>query len=214
MNGSAILLSSVRNDGLNRDVGNTAPLDSNTVGLLVRAAQGGDMKAFERLYRVHSGRVMGLCLRMIRERDAAEDCVQQTFIKAWRNLERFEGRSAFSTWLHGIAVNVVLSHKRSNKSWLRFEDTTATDGDGEATDVLADHQVKQFDFGDVMDLEDALKTLPDGARYVVVLQAVYGYSHEEVAEMLGIAVGTCKAQLHRARRILRHRMNFAEDVDG
>ena len=72
------------------------------------------MRAFERLYRLHSGKVMGLCLRMTRRRDVAEDCVQQTFIRAWRNLAAFEGRSAFGTWLHRIAVNEVLTHARNH----------------------------------------------------------------------------------------------------
>jgi RNA polymerase sigma-70 factor, ECF subfamily len=205
------LLSSVRNDRTVQGPESGSVTDSSTVGALVKAAQAGDMKAFERLYRLHSSRVLGLCLRMIRERDAAEDCVQQTFIQAWRHLDRFESRSAFSTWLHGIAVNAVLSHKRSNKSWLQFEDSIPEDFDG--LDNSAVQDAKNFDAGDAIDIESALRTLPDGARYVVVLQAIYGYSHEEVSTMLGIAVGTCKAQLHRARRMLRHKLGFSEQDD-
>jgi RNA polymerase sigma-70 factor (ECF subfamily) len=172
------------------------------------------MKAFERLYRLHSGRVMGLCLRMVRERDAAEDCVQQTFIKAWRNLDRFEARSAFSTWLHGIAVNVVLTHKRMDKGFM-FVDNPEYPGHAQYDDSNADRaepraDTDSMDTGDLMDIEQALAKLPDGARYVVVLQGIYGYSHEEVADMLGIAVGTCKAQLHRARRMLRSRLTDGE----
>jgi RNA polymerase sigma-70 factor (ECF subfamily) len=176
---------------------------------LVKAAQRGDTKAFERLYRLHSGRVLGLCLRMIRERDAAEDCVQQTFIKAWRNLDRFELRSAFSTWLHGIAVNVVLSHKRSSKAFFSLDEHSSRGMSDDELDAVENDagETARLDAGDVLDIERALTTLPDGARFVVVLQAIYGYSHEEVAEMLGIAVGTCKAQLHRARRMLRTRLD-------
>ena len=175
---------------------------------LVTAARGGDMRAFERLYRAHSGKVMGLCLRMTRRRDVAEDCVQQTFIRAWRNLAAFEGRSAFGTWLHRIAVNEVLTlarnrGTRSESNDEVVENALAQSGDGE----------KEFDAGGVMDVERALATLPEGARHVVVLQAVYGYSHEEVADMLGIAVGTCKAQLHRGRRLLRERMGLATETD-
>ena len=203
------MLSSVRNDRGGNGFENGSVTDSTTVGALVKSAQAGDTKAFERLYRLHSGRVLGLCLRMIRERDAAEDCVQQTFIQAWRHLDRFESRSAFSTWLHGIAVNAVLSHKRSNKSWLQFEDSLPDEFEGES----AVQDAKSFDTGDAVDIEAALRTLPDGARYVVVLQAIYGYSHEEVSAMLGIAVGTCKAQLHRARRMLRHKLGFSEQDD-
>jgi RNA polymerase sigma-70 factor (ECF subfamily) len=175
---------------------------------LVAAARAGDMRAFERLYRAHSGKVMGLCLRMTRRRDVAEDCVQQTFIRAWRNLSAFEGRSAFGTWLHRIAVNEVLSQARNHGTRAEsnedaIENAVAEPGEGG----------RELDAGQVMDLERALATLPDGARHVVVLQAVYGHSHEECAEMLGIAVGTCKAQLHRGRRLLRERMGLAAEAD-
>ena len=175
---------------------------------LVTAARGGDMRAFERLYRTHSGKVMGLCLRMTRRRDVAEDCVQLTFIRAWKNLQAFEGRSSFGTWLHRIAVNEVLSHgrnhgTRSESNEDAIENAIAEPGDG----------ARERDAGEVMDLERALATLPEGARHVVVLQAVYGYSHEECAEMLGIAVGTCKAQLHRGRKLLRDRMGLAAEAD-
>lgn len=175
---------------------------------LVTAARGGDMRAFERLYRTHSGKVMGLCLRMTRRRDVAEDCVQQTFIRAWKSLPAFEGRSSFGTWLHRIAVNEVLSHgrnhgTRSESNEDAIENAIAEPGDG----------AKEFDAGEVMDLERALSSLPEGSRHVVVLQAVYGYSHEECADMLGVAVGTCKAQLHRGRKLLRERMGLAAEAD-
>jgi RNA polymerase sigma-70 factor, ECF subfamily len=172
---------------------------------LVEAARRGDMRAFERLYRLHSGRVMGLCLRMSRRQDVAEDCVQQTFIRAWRSLAAFEGRSAFGTWLHRIAVNEVLTHARNHGTR-----TEASDVDIETAADASPGGFREVDAGEVMDVERALEGLPEGARHVVVLQAVYGYSHEEVAEMLGIAVGTCKAQLHRGRRLLRERLGLAE----
>ena len=170
----------------------------STDGALVAAARGGDTRAFERLYRLHSGKVMGLCMRMTRRHDVAEDCVQQTFIRAWRSLGAFEGRSAFGTWLHRIAVNEVLSYSRNHGTRAESDDDAVTDAQDRPAGEARSH-----DAGEMMDVEQALSTLPAGARHVVVLQAVYGYSHEEVAEMLGIAVGTCKAQLHRARRLLR-----------
>jgi RNA polymerase sigma-70 factor (ECF subfamily) len=175
---------------------------------LVAAARGGDMRAFERLYRLHSGKVMGLCLRMTRRHDVAEDCVQQTFIRAWRSLAAFEGRSAFGTWLHRIAVNEVLTYARNHATRSESDDDAVADAE-----AYPAGDVKVHDAGEVMDVEHALSTLPAGARHVVVLQAVYGYSHEEVADMLGIAVGTCKAQLHRGRRLLRERMGLAEAND-
>jgi RNA polymerase sigma-70 factor, ECF subfamily len=177
-------------------------------GALVAAARKGDMKAFERLYRLHSGKVMGLCLRMTRRRDEAEDCVQQTFIRAWRSLAAFEGRSAFGTWLHRIAVNEVLTHQRNHGTRAESDDEAVNDAHEDSPDPTRSH-----DPGEVMDVERALATLPPGSRHVVVLQTVYGYSHEEVAEMLGIAVGTCKAQLHRGRRLLRERMGLPETAD-
>jgi RNA polymerase sigma-70 factor (ECF subfamily) len=173
---------------------------------LVTAARKGDMKAFERLYRLHSGKVMGLCLRMTRRHDVAEDCVQQTFIRAWRSLAAFEGRSAFGTWLHRIAVNEVLTQQRNHGTRAESDDEAVA----EAQDAPAELH-REYDEGGVMDVERALATLPPGSRHVVVLQTVYGYSHEEVADMLGIAVGTCKAQLHRGRRLLRERMGLPQN---
>lgn len=174
-----------------------APSDAE----LVAAARAGDTAAFERLYRTHVDRVMGLCLRMTRRRDIAEDCTQQAFVRAWRSLSTFEGRSTFGTWVHRIAVNEVLTQARNRGTRAELEDTadeTQQDSGGE------------YDAGEVMDLERALATLPAGARHVIVLQAVYGHSHEEVADMLGIAVGTCKAQVHRGRRLLRERLGLGE----
>lgn len=171
--------------------------------LLVAGARRGDMRAFERLYRMHSGRVYGLCLRMTRRPDAAEDCVQQTFIRAWRNLSSFEGRSSFGTWLHRIAVNEVLTQARNHGTRSESDEELVAELDKERDDG-------PFDAADVMDVERALHSLPDGARHAMVLQALYGYSHEEVANMLGIAVGTCKAQVHRGRRLLRERLGLPE----
>lgn len=177
-----------------------APSDAE----LVAAARAGDTAAFERLYRTHVGRVMGLCLRMTRRRDIAEDCTQQAFVRAWRNLSAFEGRSAFGTWLHRIAVNEVLTQARNRGTRVERE------GTGDEANEIQQDSGGEYDAGEVMDLERALATLPAGSRHVLVLQAVYGYSHEEVADMLGIAVGTCKAQVHRGRRLLRERLGLGE----
>jgi RNA polymerase sigma-70 factor (ECF subfamily) len=207
MNGSTAILIRERRSSATESP-RSAAADGPADGLLVAAARRGDTKAFESLYRLHCGKVMGLCLRMTRQHDVAEDCVQQTFIKAWRSLGAFEGRSAFSTWIHSIAVHVVLGHIRSQKPWLT---TSLTNEDDEESDTSENSQ--EIDTGQVIDVERALMTLPEGARCVVVLQAIYGYSHEEVAGMLGIAVGTCKAQLHRARSLLRTRLDMAETND-
>jgi len=162
---------------------------------LVDSAQGGSTAAFETLYRNHVGKVYGLCLRMTANRATAEDCTQEAFIQAWRSLPRFEGRSAFGTWLHRIAVNAALAHGRR-----RSEPTGRNVPVEEMADALPDPVTGEA--GGTLDLERAIARLPAGARQVLVLVGLYGYSHEEAATMLGIAVGTCKSQLHRARQLL------------
>lgn len=171
---------------------------------LVESAARGSPAAFERLYRLHAGRVYGLCLRMTGHRETAEDCTQEAFVQAWRSLPRFERRSSFGTWMHRIAVNAVLAQtrRRGEQTGLRasIED--------ELAGSLQDGSIG--DTGAGMDLEAAIAALPPGARHVLVLAGVYGYSHEETADMLGVAVGTCKAQLHRARQLLVERMHEEE----
>jgi len=164
---------------------------------LIERARRGDSRAFERLYREHSGRVYGLCLRMTRNPDAAADCVQDAFIKAWKALPRFEARSSFSTWLHRIAVNTVLEKRRGPaNSELVVEDPTVN----EEPVMVFDTPVEEEE------LEAAIESLPQGARDALVLCGLYGYEHSEAASMLDIAVGTCKAQLHRARGLLKERL--------
>lgn len=168
-------------------------------GALVRRAARGDTRAFERLYREHSGRVYGLCLRMTRDPQLAEDCTQDTFINAWKALPQFQTRSSLSTWLHRIAVNVSLSKRRRATPVLEPELDEAAD---EQTGWTLETPVE------VQELETAIAELPDGARDALLLHALYGYSHGEAAQMLGIAEGTCKAQLHRARKLLRERLKM------
>ena len=171
---------------------------------LVESAAQGSAAAFERLYRLHAGKVYGLCLRMTGHRETAEDCTQETFVQAWRNLPRFEARSGFGTWLHRVAVNAVLAQARR-----RVERVGAGGSiEDEIGETLADGTVG--DTGAGMDVEAAIAGLPTGARHVLVLVGVYGYSHEETAAMLGVAVGTCKAQLHRARQLLGQRLAAEE----
>ena len=166
-------------------------------GALVASAQRGDPRAFEGLYRLHVDRVYGLCLRMTGNVGEAEDCTQEAFIQAWNKLEKFRGDSAFGTWMHRIAVNAVLGRMRKSK---REQDRIQ---------VVAETQsapISTGDTGELRDLSEAIDRLPEGARHVFVLSGVYGYSHEETSEMLGVAVGTSKAQLHRARRLLAQQL--------
>jgi RNA polymerase sigma-70 factor (ECF subfamily) len=167
-------------------------------GALVQRASKGDVRAFERLYREHVGRVYGLCLRMTRDPAMAEDCTQEAFINAWKALARFETRSSLATWLHRIAVNVALAKRR--KASVVLESTSDDDGEVIESDWTLETPLE------VNEIEAAIERLPEGARDVLVLHALYGYSHLEAAEMLGVAEGTCKAQLHRARSLLRDKL--------
>ena len=172
------------------------PVQTDEADWIARA-QRSDSKAFERLYRMHIDRVYGLCLRMTGNVSEAEDCAQDAFIQAWSKLDRFHGDSAFGTWLHRIAVNAVLGRIRKSKReqdriQIAFEQSSSP--------------VSVADQGELRDLSEAVDRLPEGARHVFVLHAVYGYSHEETGNMLDIAAGTSKAQLHRARRLLAQQL--------
>lgn len=173
---------------------------------LVAAAAQGSTAAFEQLYRSHVGKVYGLCLRMTANVATAEDCTQEAFIRAWQALPAFEARSRFGTWLHRIAVNAVLASGR------RREASLGQAGSIEDLAVESLHDPGEADAGEVLDLEAAIASLPPGARRVLVLAGLYGYSHEETASMLGVAVGTCKAQLHRARQLLEARMGMTGEA--
>jgi len=180
-------------------VTNLASAVESSAELVTRACRG-DVGAFEDLYRQNVGRVYGLCLRMTGQPATAEDLTQDTFVNAWRSLPGYEGRSSFSTWLHRIAVNAVLAKRRSPHG---RNEVSMTDESGAQMEFEAE---APMDEATPIDVERAIAALPPGARDIVVLHGIYGYSHEEAAGMLGVAVGTCKAQLHRARHLMRERM--------
>jgi len=163
----------------------------------IRRAKKSDSRAFEKLYRMHIDRVYGLCLRMTGNVAEAEDCAQEAFIQAWNKLSKFRGESAFATWLHRIAVNAVLGRIRKSK---REQDRIQVAAE------ISPGPASIGDSGNLRDLSDAVDRLPVGARHVFILSGIYGYSHEETSNMLGIAVGTSKAQLHRARRLLSQQL--------
>jgi len=166
---------------------------------LVRRAQAGDKVAFEQLYRDNVGRVYALCFRMAGTADLAEELAQDVFVRAWQKLGSFRGESAFSSWLHPLTVNVALSERRSRRRRVARVMTTddLTEFERPGPPTRSDGPESGFD------LERALATLPPGARAVFVLHDVEGYKHEEIARLTGVATGTSKAQLHRARRLLR-----------
>jgi RNA polymerase sigma-70 factor (ECF subfamily) len=166
----------------------------------VALAQKGDVEAFERLYRAHVGRVNALCLRLTGDRQAAEELMQDVFVRAWERLPAFRGESALSTWLHRVTVNAFLHQNRSAKRRGAHEETT---------DDIAELPVATVsgDPGDRMDLDWAIARLPAGARTAFVLHDIEGYKHEEIAALSGIAPATVRAQLHRARRLLMEALN-------
>jgi RNA polymerase sigma-70 factor (ECF subfamily) len=167
----------------------------------VALAAAGDRRAFERLYRQHMGRVFSLCARMVNDRTQAEELTQDVFVRAWEKLHLFRGEAAFGTWLHRMTVNVVLNaRKTEGRMRTRYED----DDDGSGIDELPGRPLAP---GDRMDLEAAVAKLPKGARRVFILHDVEGYKHEEIAGMLGVTTGATKAQLHRARLLLREALN-------
>ncbi len=166
----------------------------------IARASRGDRAAFERIYCRHAGWVFGLCLRLSGQRELAEDCTQETFVAAWRGLSGFQKRSEFSTWLHRIAVNAVLARRR------KAADTIWANDQAHAEEVL--NVPGDLDAAGPFDLERTITALPRGARDVLVLVGIYGYSHEEAGTMLGVAPGTSKAQLHRARELLSARLNL------
>jgi RNA polymerase sigma-70 factor, ECF subfamily len=163
-------------------------------------AASGDRLAFERLYRRHVDRVFSLCVRMVGDRTRAEEVTQDVFVRAWEKLHLFRGESSFSTWLHRVAVNVVLNSRKAASR----RDSREEGEDGTALDRFAGAAGSP---GDLMDLEAAIAGLPRGARQVFTLYDVEGYKHEEIAEMLGITTGATKAQLHRARMLLREALS-------
>lgn len=170
--------------------------DSPTAPSLVAQARGGDFTAFEELYRRNVGRIHSLCLRMTANRDRAEDLTQEAFTRAWLKLSTFRGESGFPAWLHRVAVNVVIGDGRSLTRRRSREHTV-----GDVEDLQRRSPTGVPGLG--MDLDRAIAGLPERARSVFVLHDVEGYRHEEVGRMLNIATGTSKAQLHRARKMLR-----------
>jgi RNA polymerase sigma-70 factor (ECF subfamily) len=166
-------------------------------GDYVAQAAAGDVRAFEHLYRVHLPRVHSLVRRMAGGRDT-DELTQDVFVRAWHKLGTFRGHSAFGTWLHRLAVNVVIERFRGEATArMRLHD-------GEEIFDRVPAKARSGDL--VMDMEAAVMKLPDGAREIFVLHDVEGYKHHEIATMLGISAGTSKAQLHRARMMLRRHL--------
>ena len=185
------------------------PDDRDGERTLARRATSGDEAAFEQLYRSHSPRVFALCLRMSGSRQRAADLTQDVFVHIWERLQTWRGDAALSSWIHRLTVNLVLSNVRSEQRRQKHEmnedesdagdERGTTNADGRAK---TEGSVRPASVHEALDLERAIAGLPNGARTVFLLHDVEGYQHDEIAKMTGTAEGTCRAQLHRARKLL------------
>ena len=176
-----------------------APLPGDANAERVKRALSGERRAFDELYSANVAGVSRLLARLVGTGADRDDLTQQAFLEAFRSLPRFRGDSAFATWLHRIAVNATLAKRR--KASVVMESTSTEDED----EAIESDWTLETPL-EVNEIESAIERLPEGARDVLVLHAIYGYSHLEAAEMLGVAEGTCKAQLHRARSLLRDKL--------
>lgn len=163
---------------------------------IISRAQQGDQQAFYQLYQKYHRKVYAICWRMLADKDSAEDVCQEVFVQLWQKISNFRGDSKFSTWLHSVTSNIVLGHLRKHKNWLQrifsIEEQT-----------IQDVAVEMEDTSGLTALDKHIARLPERARLVFVLFAVEGYRHEEISKMLDMAVGTSKAQYHRAKSLLR-----------
>ena len=167
----------------------------------VRRAQAGDTAAFERLYRAHAPRVFALALRLTGDRAAAEELLQDTFVRAWERLGGFRGEATLASWLHRLTVTVLLGEARSARRRDARAQRAAPPDPADTTVAAEDAPL------DRIDLERALATLPPGARLVFVLHDIEGWRHDEIARLTGNAPATMRAQLHRARHLLMERLD-------
>lgn len=155
---------------------------------LIERAKQGDKSAFKQLYQRHHSRVYALCFRLTGQTSLAEEATQDSFVRLWQKLPQFRGESQFTTWLHSLTVNQALNSLKKHKTfWARF-----------VAVETQDESIKD----EYEDLDKILLRLPERARIVFVLYALEGYKHEEVAQLIGIAAGTSKAQYHRAKKLL------------
>ena len=166
---------------------------------LVRKAQGGDADAFESVYRQSVDRIYALCLRMSSDPAAAEELTQDVFVRAWQKLGSFRGESRFTTWLHRLAVNLVLQDRRTKGRRGAREESVAD------LERYSSHARRAMP-GTRVDLERAIASLPPKAKNVLVLRDIQGYKYDEIAEITGVSLGTVKAQIHRARALVREKL--------
>ena len=196
---------------------------SESEASIIRAAQAGDARAFEQIYRSYVGQVYGLCLRMVADVTTAETLTQDVFVRAWDKLGLYEGRGAFGGWLRRLTANQVIEDRRRlarDRRWVDSNTEVETMDQGRTAATRAPYAlspvgaavVRPRETEAAIDLERAIATLPPRARQVFVLHDVSGYRYREIAEMLGVALGTVKAHLHRARSLLREELQRSEEA--
>ncbi len=175
----------------------------------IERAKLGDAEAFEVLYSLHKRRVYSLCLRMTSNTAEAEDLTQEAFLQLFRKIATFRGESAFSTWLHRMAVNVVLMQLRKKSlPVVPLEETIETEEDTPKKEPGAEDPVLAGSV-DRLQLKKAVESLPPGYRTIFVLHDVEGYEHNEIAEIVGCSIGNSKSQLHKARMKLRELLKLS-----
>ncbi|WP_440054288.1 RNA polymerase sigma factor [Pseudoalteromonas sp. T1lg65] len=170
------------------------PNGAQQIDELIARIQDGDQAAFKQLYMAHKNRVYGLCLRLLASPEYAEEATQEVFIQLWNKIGQFKGQSKFSTWLHSVTSNIAISYLRTHKNWLQKVVSIESSGMDEQSAAMC---------SGLNGLDKLIVRLPERARLVFVLHAVEGYRHEEIANMLNMAVGSSKSQYHRARNLLQ-----------
>ena len=166
---------------------------------LIKAVQQGDKKAYQTLYQTYIGQVYGLCFRLTSDKSLAEDAAQEVFIQLWRKMGNYKGDSKFSTWLYTVTSNITISYLRKQRGWVKRMFNIE---DSEANFYAAEQST------DLSELERHVARLPERARIVFVLHAIEGYRHEDIASMMNMAVGSSKAQFHRAKQLLKEWMGY------
>jgi RNA polymerase sigma-70 factor, ECF subfamily len=184
------------------DVNNTLENENSRDFSLIRQARSGSEAAFKELFNSHVNRIYAVCLRFSQDTDMADELTQEVFIKAWEKLHTFHFESKFSSWLYSIASNQFLMHKRSEK---RAAEHNTQYGEKLLRDNPLLRPAVSHDYS--IDVETALAKLPRQARMTFILHDIEGYKHHEISEIMNIEVGTSKAHLHRARKILREELS-------
>lgn len=181
----------------------------NSDDLLVAQLKRGEQAALRDIYDLHGKRVYALCLRLSGDKEIAEDICQEVFVQVWQKIHNFRGDSKFSTWLHSVASNVAISHMRKQKSWWRSWFGSDEQNEAELEKIEINDEQSNHDLSR-SGLDKHIASLPEQARIVFVLFAVEGWRHEEIGKKLNIAVGSSKAQYHRAKKLLQQALNNEE----